>query len=77
LKFLIKKDGSEAIMSFTDKDMETLQKNKNNFIIRGKDLPHFKNHLMKVITSLSDALPDDNTNSLGNEEFIPQDIPKK
>ena len=73
MKFLIKKDGSEAIMSFTDKDMETLQKNKNNFIIRGKDLPH----LMKVITSLSDALPDDNTNSLGNEEFIPQDIPKK
>jgi len=77
MKFYIKKDGSEAIMSFSDKDVEILKKNKNNFIIKRADLPHLKNHLMKVIFTLANITENDKTSSFGNEEIIPQDISKK
>tara|TARA_R100001129_G_C5120870_1_gene190057 strand:- start:242 stop:475 length:234 start_codon:yes stop_codon:yes gene_type:complete len=76
MKFYVKKDGSEAIMSFSDEEVEILKKNNNNFTLRRKDLPHFKNHLARIITDLADVIPD-KTQSYGHEEFKPLDISKK
>lgn len=76
MKFLIKKDGSEAMLSFSDKDVEILKKNNNNFIIRKEDLPHFKNHLMKIVMNLATAV-DSDVSSRGHETISPKDISKK
>lgn len=76
MKFLMKKDGSEAMLSFSDKDIQILKNNNNNFIIRKEDLPHFKNGLANIVANLADIVKSE-VSSRGHETISPKDISKK
>ena len=76
MKFDIDRVNKTASLVFSDDEIEILKRNNNKFTIKAESLPHFKNHLAKIITDLADIIPD-KTQSYGHEEFKPLDISKK
>ena len=75
--FKIDKNNSKAIIQLNDNEIEIIKKNNNQIIINAEELPHFRNHLMNVVVSLSKFDKNDFIESRGDEIFHPEDLTKK
>lgn len=75
MKINIDSEKKEALLVFSEEEINTLKKNKNTFTFKSNDLMHFKNNLMNIIVQLDKISP--KGFSYGHEDITPKEVTKK